>query len=91
MKAPEANLTPAQRIGRRLKAEREHSGMTQREAAERLGVHQPAVADWEAGRKVPPLVRLYEIIDILGLDEARILLRPESERNTTRLDRRESP
>lgn len=45
---------------------REMCGWTQREAAERLGVQQPAVARWESGRSVPPVNRVAEIARVYG-------------------------
>jgi hypothetical protein len=41
------------------------------------------VAEWEAGKVVQPLVRIYEVIDLLGLSDADILVRPNFERSTS--------
>ena len=49
-----------------LKILRERAGLTQRQLAERLGIQQPAVARWEAGRVRIPINRLEEIIAELG-------------------------
>lgn len=49
-----------------LKILRERAGLTQRELAERLGVQQPAIARWEAGRVRIPVNRIEEIVRELG-------------------------
>lgn len=49
-----------------LRLLREQKGFSQRELAERLGVQQPAVARWEAGRVNIPVNRLVEIVGELG-------------------------
>ncbi|MHB2029810.1 MAG: helix-turn-helix domain-containing protein [Acidimicrobiales bacterium] len=56
----------AAETGAVLKTLRERAGLTQRELAERLGIHQPAVARWEAGRVRIPVNRLEEIVAELG-------------------------
>lgn len=38
----------------RLRAARKKAGLTQQQAAERLGVFQQVVQRWEAGRQTPP-------------------------------------
>ncbi len=59
----------------RFKAAREALGLTQAEAAAAIGVPQPRVAEYESGVRVPPTLRLIEIIETLGLDPA--ILFPE--------------
>jgi transcriptional regulator with XRE-family HTH domain len=56
----------AQEIGTMLRLLREQKGLSQRGLAERLGVHQPAVARWEAGGVNIPVNRLEEIVGELG-------------------------
>ena len=49
----------------RIKALRQRLGLSQRAMAERLGVAQPTVANWETGKKEPQgqgvLSRLYQL------------------------------
>lgn len=49
---------------------RERAGLTQAQLAVRLGVSQPAVSDWENGRKPIPTARLADIAAVLT--EARV-------------------
>lgn len=55
-------------FGRRFKAAREAAGLTQVEAAARLGIPQPRIAEYESGFRMPPLDRLTDIIEALGLN-----------------------
>ena len=55
-------------FGRRFKQAREVRGFTQQTAADAIGVPQPRVAEYESGIHVPPVLRLVEIIEVLGLD-----------------------
>lgn len=55
-------------FGQRFKAARLKAGLTQVAAAERLGIPQPRIAEYETGGVVPPLPRLMEIMATLGLD-----------------------
>lgn len=45
-------MTRSQLWGRLLKKAREEAGLTQQELADRVGVEQPSVARWEAGRPI---------------------------------------
>jgi transcriptional regulator with XRE-family HTH domain len=62
-------------FGARFKAARQAAGLTQAAAAAGLGISQPRWAEYEAGVKLPPLLRLLEIIAALDLDPR--LLFPE--------------
>ena len=55
-------------FGRRFKAARIATTLSQGEAAEVLGVPAPRLAEYESGAVVPPTLRLVEIIEVLGLD-----------------------
>jgi transcriptional regulator with XRE-family HTH domain len=55
-----------QDIGAVLKRLREKAGLSQRDLAARLGIHQPAVARWEAGGVRLPINRIEEIVAELG-------------------------
>jgi len=61
----------AKRLGRLLASKRLAKGLTQEQMAERLGVEQETISRFERGATLPPLARLLEIADILGvaLDE----------------------
>lgn len=47
---------------------RESAGISQRELARRLGVQQPLVARWEAGRSSVRVDTLQRIADALGVN-----------------------
>ena len=51
--------------------------LTQQEAAEKIGVHQTAIAAWETGRARPRTAKLIKVCEIYGytLEE---LLSPET-------------
>ena len=53
---------------RRLRAARESTGLTQTQAAEKLGLKQGSYAQYELGRRVPSWILLHEMIEKLGLD-----------------------
>lgn len=59
--------------GRRIRAARQAAGLSQGEAAERLGVKRPSYAQYELGRRVPSWIILYEFIQTLDLDPAILL------------------
>jgi transcriptional regulator with XRE-family HTH domain len=56
----------AQDIGMVLKRLRERAGLSQRELAGQLGVQQPAIARWEAGRVRMPINRIEDILGHFG-------------------------
>lgn len=64
-----------EQFGTRLAAARYAVGLTQRDAAARLGVSQARIAEYETGRKVPQLMHLFDMVETLGLDGS-ILFRP---------------
>lgn len=51
----------------RIKKLREERGMQQKELALDLGVSQPTISDWEAGRKIPAGKRLEQIADYFNV------------------------
>ncbi len=63
--------------GNFFKEARRQSGFTQKQVAEKLGIHQSNVSDWENDvsrpeyEKLIELSRLYEVslYDLLGVDE----------------------
>ena len=54
-------------IRERLKAARQEAGLTQEEAAARLGVSRQTVWNWENGRSYPDIVRTCDVSDLYGL------------------------
>lgn len=53
---------------RRVRAARKAAGLSQREAAARLGVSQAWLSAVETGRRVPSWTRLVALVVTLGLD-----------------------
>lgn len=58
--------TPPATIGERIRQARKRAGLNQSELAERLGVTQPAVANWESGVHDPRRVVLARLADALS-------------------------
>jgi transcriptional regulator with XRE-family HTH domain len=54
-------------IGDRLRHARKLNGLSQSDLAERVGVSQPAVANWESGVHDPRRVMLAKLADALGV------------------------
>jgi transcriptional regulator with XRE-family HTH domain len=54
-------------IGDRLRHARKEKGLSQTDLAERIGVSQPAVANWESGVHDPRRVMLAKIADVLSV------------------------
>jgi transcriptional regulator with XRE-family HTH domain len=61
-----------QEFAARLQQARIARGLTQAEAAARLGTPQPRIAEYESGFRTPPVLRLIEIITTLEYDPAII-------------------
>ncbi len=59
--------TEPKSIGDRLRHARKQKGLNQSDLAERVGVSQPAVANWESGVHDPRRVMLAKIADVLGV------------------------
>jgi transcriptional regulator with XRE-family HTH domain len=59
--------------GRGIRAARRAAGLSQGQAAVRLGVKRPSYAQYELGRRVPSWTILYELIQALDLDPAILL------------------
>lgn len=60
-------------FGGRFQRARLEAGHTQKDAAWLLDVAQPRIAEYESGRVIPPLLRLVEIVEVLGLDWSILL------------------
>ncbi|AHV93320.1 helix-turn-helix domain-containing protein [Bordetella holmesii] len=55
------------RLGRALADHRRIRGLTQEQVAERLGVEQETISRFERGATLPPLNRLLDLTDVLGV------------------------
>lgn len=58
--------TQAQNVGERIKAAREHAGLTQEDLAKKLGVRAITVSRWERGQQTPSKKTLKRLEEILG-------------------------
>ncbi|MCI8487891.1 MAG: helix-turn-helix transcriptional regulator [Clostridia bacterium] len=58
----------AKEIGSRLKEIRIQRKLTQKEMAKKLTIPQSTYANWEQGRREPPLYYIYNIVLILEID-----------------------
>lgn len=56
-----------------LKAARVNAEMTQREAAERIGVDVSTVVSWENGKTSPKAVQLQRLCEVYGVDSVDFL------------------
>ena len=63
-------------LGDVLRAWRLDRGLSQAEAAERVGVTQPTWSDWEAGKKLPNFRSAHRLIEIVGHAARTALLDP---------------
>lgn len=52
---------------------RRAAGLTQTEAASRIGVAQPSVANWESGRANPTITNIMEIARVYGVEPTLVL------------------
>lgn len=59
-------------FGEYFRSRREVLGISQREAAKRLGVSTNTVARWERGSAVPTSARAVALRDLLGISRARV-------------------
>lgn len=50
-----------------LKKKREELGLTQMELAEKTGIKQPMITQYEKGMKLPTIVTGVELEDVLGI------------------------
>ena len=58
----------------KLKAARENAGMSQRELAERAGIHFRSIQNWESGGRLPrSLDVVFRVADILGVSSESLL------------------
>lgn len=60
-------------VGDNIKAARERAGLSQTELARRLGIRQPSVCAWEAGKTFPSYPKLIELCAILRVTADELL------------------
>ncbi len=65
-------------FGPRLKALRRQANLTQQALADRLGVGQQTVREWERGDKRPLLERIPRLAEVLGVSPGRLFPDGES-------------
>ena len=63
----------ARRVGARLKTARRALGLTQREMADRLGVHEKTYPKWESGERVRSWTRLIAASEACGTSPNALL------------------
>lgn len=56
-----------------LKAARVNAEMTQKEAAERMGVDVSTLINWESGKTSPRAVQLQQLCDVYGVESVDFL------------------
>jgi len=61
----ETHSTDARSIGERIKVARKSLGLSQADLAARIGVSQPAIANWESGVHDPRRLALAKLADVL--------------------------
>ena len=61
-------------VGERIRAARKQAGLTLEEVADRLGISNQSVAQWETGRRKPKLETLQRIADALQVPIESLLL-----------------
>ena len=61
------------RLGSFIREKRIQAGLTQAALAEQLGYTSQFVANWERDASAPPANRLFELIQILKVDEAEMV------------------
>lgn len=67
-------------MGITLKAARVNKGLTQKEAARKIGVSVEALAKWENGTAFPSVVRIPSIERVYGFKYDELIFLPESYR-----------
>lgn len=60
-------------LGERIKARRVELGLTQAQLAEKAGVRQPTLSNWESDSASPHLVKLKTVAAALGVSVAELM------------------
>jgi transcriptional regulator with XRE-family HTH domain len=66
-------VSDLQTIAGRIKLTRKNLGMTKRELAEKMGLHETSIAKYELGKVDFPVSRIRELAEILGVTESWLL------------------
>lgn len=61
------------KLGAFLRERRLALGLTQAEVGEKLGYTSQFIANWERNASMPPAARLFELIQVLRIDEVDLL------------------
>lgn len=61
-----------------LPAARVNAGLTQEQAAEKLGVTRQTIINWEKGKLAPRVPEMYAISDVYNIPQENILIPTES-------------
>lgn len=59
-----------------LKAARVNAGLTQAEAAERIGVSKEVIGNWERGKTFPKIPNIKKIEEVYGMTYADLIFLP---------------
>lgn len=67
-----------------LRRARQHAGITQEQAAQKLGVRRSTIGNYEHGRSVPNIISLYKLCEFYRLDFFQLIsaLFPEDTTDT---------
>ncbi len=65
-----------EQVATRVTYWRKRAGFSQKELAERVGVHPSTVTRWEQGRITPTLAKLEMIADAVGVEFVKLLRQP---------------
>ena len=60
-------------IGRRIQKYREERGMTRDELKDKIGVTVQTISRWESGKRLPDLVTLMKLAQVLAVDPGKLM------------------
>lgn len=75
----------------RIKSSRIESGLSQSDLAQKAGVSQPTVANWESGSHIPRQGAMEKISEVLGVDTIWLLSGEHSAASSPALDYLDAP
>jgi transcriptional regulator with XRE-family HTH domain len=65
--------TAAKRFGWNLRIARHRAGLRQQDLADRLGIHQPGISNWERGKCLPEEKSIWRLADALEIEPSDLL------------------